>query len=172
MTMSPKAQTAFDRIKKAAGIADEQPASVEYEREPCTRCGGSGEYSFNQVDGTRCFKCGGLGKQLTKRGAAAAKFADELLVRPIEEVPEGQTFVCDGWGVRHKFCTAVEHKGTIARKGDGTPLRSFDVFTRSGKEVASLGEGIKVRLHPTREQIEQIKAYQDSLTKAGKPRKR
>lgn len=25
----------------------------------CSRCGGSGEYSWNQRDGSRCFKCGG-----------------------------------------------------------------------------------------------------------------
>ena len=27
---------------------------------PCTRCGGTGEYSYNQRFGTRCFKCDGL----------------------------------------------------------------------------------------------------------------
>ena len=27
----------------------------------CDRCGGSGQYSFNQVDGTRCFGCNGVG---------------------------------------------------------------------------------------------------------------
>lgn len=25
----------------------------------CTRCGGTGHFSFNLMDGTRCFKCGG-----------------------------------------------------------------------------------------------------------------
>ena len=25
----------------------------------CPRCGGTGHYSFNRIDGTRCFKCGG-----------------------------------------------------------------------------------------------------------------
>jgi hypothetical protein len=28
----------------------------------CGRCGGSGEYSFNHMDGTRCYGCGGTGK--------------------------------------------------------------------------------------------------------------
>lgn len=27
----------------------------------CPRCGGSGHYSYNPMDGTRCFKCGGTG---------------------------------------------------------------------------------------------------------------
>lgn len=26
----------------------------------CTRCGGTGSYSYNQRDGTKCFKCNGL----------------------------------------------------------------------------------------------------------------
>ena len=31
-------------------------------RGTCPRCGGSGHYSYNPMDGTRCFKCGGSGK--------------------------------------------------------------------------------------------------------------
>ncbi|UOF83048.1 hypothetical protein [Caudoviricetes sp.] len=27
----------------------------------CTRCGGTGHYSFNMIDGTRCYGCGGTG---------------------------------------------------------------------------------------------------------------
>ncbi len=29
---------------------------------PCSRCGGTGNYSYNQVYGTTCFKCNGSGK--------------------------------------------------------------------------------------------------------------
>jgi len=31
----------------------------------CTRCHGSGSYSFNLKDGTVCYGCGGTGKMLT-----------------------------------------------------------------------------------------------------------
>jgi hypothetical protein len=30
----------------------------------CGRCGGSGRYSYNQMDGDRCYGCGGSGKKL------------------------------------------------------------------------------------------------------------
>lgn len=30
---------------------------------PCSRCGGSGHYSYNQLDGTMCYGCRGTGKQ-------------------------------------------------------------------------------------------------------------
>lgn len=31
---------------------------------PCSRCGGSGHYSYNQLDGTTCYGCRGSGKQV------------------------------------------------------------------------------------------------------------
>ena len=40
--------------------------------ETCSRCGGSGHYSFNPIDGTRCFKCAGKGNLVptSKKGLA------------------------------------------------------------------------------------------------------
>ena len=37
---------------------------------PCYRCGGTGEFSFNQVDGKRCYGCNGTGWAI-KRGKTA-----------------------------------------------------------------------------------------------------
>lgn len=42
-----------------------------FETQVCSRCDGSGHYSWNAMTGSRCFGCGGRGWQLTKRGAAA-----------------------------------------------------------------------------------------------------
>jgi hypothetical protein len=42
----------------------------------CSRCGGSGHYSYNQIDGSRCYGCNGRGKKaakLTKAVFAAAQ---------------------------------------------------------------------------------------------------
>lgn len=36
----------------------------------CSRCGGSGSYSYNQMDGDRCFGCSGSGKQMMAITAA------------------------------------------------------------------------------------------------------
>lgn len=33
---------------------------------PCSRCGGSGRYSFNLIHGTMCYGCRGTGRQKTK----------------------------------------------------------------------------------------------------------
>lgn len=45
-----------------------------FDTEACGRCGGSGHYSYNQIDGTRCYGCGGSGKKIVR---SQAKMADE-----------------------------------------------------------------------------------------------
>jgi len=52
-------------------MKDQKPNSIRYDTETCSRCGGSGHYSYNQRTGTICFKCGGAGTQLTRAGAKA-----------------------------------------------------------------------------------------------------
>lgn len=44
---------------------------VHFEQTECTRCGGSGHYSYCEMYGTTCFKCGGTGKQLSAAGLRA-----------------------------------------------------------------------------------------------------
>lgn len=41
----------------------------------CGRCGGCGQYSYNQIDGTVCYGCGGSGKKYpaTRDALAAAR---------------------------------------------------------------------------------------------------
>ena len=41
----------------------------------CTRCNGTGRYSFNLVHGTKCYGCNGTGKQRTKPRAPTPKWA-------------------------------------------------------------------------------------------------
>lgn len=41
----------------------------------CTRCNGTGRYSFNLMHGTKCYGCNGTGKQYTKPKAPSPKWA-------------------------------------------------------------------------------------------------
>lgn len=137
-------------------------ASMEYEKEPCGRCGGSGRYSFNQIDGSRCYGCGGSGLRLTKRGRAAKAFADAMLDVPVQDVGDRKARYVDRFAGRKYTFTGVEQEGEYF----------YPLFNGKRSEKGfGLGRGIKVRLIPTAEQIEEIAAYQNSLTKAGKPRK-
>jgi hypothetical protein len=46
---------------------------------PCSRCGGSGHYSFNLRDGTVCYGCGGVGRvPATPKGQKKNKPTAEL----------------------------------------------------------------------------------------------
>src|SRR5690349_20778419 len=74
---------------------------VTFETTECTRCGGSGEYSYSPMYGTRCFKCHGGKRQLSRRGAAARKAWDavvETMARPVAEVQVGDKVkTSEGW---------------------------------------------------------------------------
>lgn len=44
-----------------------------YESTTCSRCLGSGKYSWNAFNGDTCFKCRGVGRTLTKRAEEARR---------------------------------------------------------------------------------------------------
>ncbi len=58
----------------------------------CSRCGGGGQYSWCQSYGTRCFKCSGSGKTMTKRGAMANLYLIDLLSKTAAEVLPGMKY--------------------------------------------------------------------------------
>lgn len=53
--------------------------TVKFETEECSRCGGSGSYSFNLRDGDKCLKCNRSGLQTSRRGMAARKAYDLVM---------------------------------------------------------------------------------------------
>jgi len=55
----------------------------------CTRCGGSGRYSYNMRDGDRCYGCGGRGVNYTKRANAARSLFIELRAQPLASFNTG-----------------------------------------------------------------------------------
>lgn len=67
--------------------------TYKYETQPCTRCGGSGHYSYCSAYGTVCFKCSGSGKQLTRAGDKARRKFEEVTriawSKPVAEVEVG-----------------------------------------------------------------------------------
>lgn len=62
---------------------------MDFETKTCGRCGGCGRYSFNQVDGSMCYGCGGSGRQYTKRGLKAREMYLASIQHDISEVREG-----------------------------------------------------------------------------------
>ena len=145
-----------------------------FETEPCSRCGGSGNYSYNAMDGTRCYGCGGCGYKLSKRGSVAKKAFLESMTKPASEVKVGdQIFDFIGLSANRVW----QHVSEIREDRLNKDMATF-TLTRNGKEVCGLGllgttKVISVSSNEERsEKLAAALAYQSSLTKAGKPMKR
>jgi len=63
---------------------------LKFDRKVCSRCHGSGQYSYCQMHGTTCFGCGGSGKQLTAKGKQQSAAYTASLSRPASEIKEGE----------------------------------------------------------------------------------
>lgn len=77
-------------------------ASV-FETKTCSRCGGSGHYSYCQRFGTTCFGCGGTGTQYTKRGAAARRFYQDSLKVRLDSLVVGDLMQIESFGAESSY---------------------------------------------------------------------
>jgi hypothetical protein len=75
--------------------------------EVCSRCGGDGHYSYNPVDGTRCFGCNGSGigaatteEDILRRARNRAKAA-ERRARRAAEAFEAAATAAETWRAEH-----------------------------------------------------------------------
>lgn len=129
-----------------------------FEIETCSRCGCTGEYSFNLMHGTTCFRCHGHKTIYTKRGFAAHQYYERLLTIPLEKLQVGMRV----------WVTGVDGKGAwgVVKSIDGNRVQTHLVGLVGYKEF---------RIRPTdgerQEALAKALAYQDTLTKLGKPKK-
>lgn len=140
------------------------------ESETCSRCGGSGRYSYCQMYGDRCFKCGGKGLVLTARGKAAAIYLRSLRSKPIGQLVVGDKFKDPNEGLPFSFSGFATIQ-SIEAHDDGT----FTVTTDK-TVLANWNKEHSLRVAQTAEQSaatwQAALDYQATLTKAGTPRKR
>lgn len=141
-------------------------ADLLFEHDTCSRCGGTGHYSYNQMTGTRCFKCNGKGQTLTKRGDAAQTFLNGLRTKLYKDVQVGDTVYVNGIGGFSAgswlVITSVKEEGEhIMLQGEGHGLGGY------------LNSTLRIKETPEQHtaNIAAALAYQERLTKAGKERK-
>ena len=112
------------------------------ESETCSRCLGSGRYSYNMMDGDRCYGCSGAGRRLTKRGQAARNYLQALQELPVELVKPGDRIYHQGW--RTVTDVTPGSSGRIYRADDpklaklvaeGARVESFERATADYDEV-------------------------------------
>lgn len=175
--------------------SETQNTPERFERETCSRCGGSGRYSWCQRYGSTCFKCGGKKEVLTKRGASAARYMNTLLSRPYADVKVGDTIRCSGvtvgGDVYSYWGKVVEIERGVQRGASSDPATGQMVpyeletvtfwteskrFGRAGQSLFAKSLGDTVRFAASADEkkaaLASALAYQATLTKAGTPRKR
>jgi hypothetical protein len=147
-----------------------KPHNNLFETTTCSRCGGSGNYSYCQMHGTTCFGCGGSGHQLTKRGSVAQKwYALQQTVEPKDVKVGDRVYTTDHFhGLRGWFRVTENDNGNLTvvykRKGD-TELMSMGLHG-CGPQRVKPADKVTLRW----QQMVGL-AYQATLTKAGTVRK-
>ena len=166
-------------------------AMTEFERETCSRCGGSGEYSYNPRDEYVCFKCGGRCVTLTKKGKATAEFFSNSLFVLNSELKKGDYIWHDGFpyppinepaGWRKIDVITETSARFIGKNGAESSEPKLELsFGKYSSSVVSLGG--KSKRYPqdeegnsTKEAFRAMKRkafdYQSTLTKQGKVAKK
>ena len=137
-----------------------------FEIESCSRCGGSGRYSWCQQWGDTCFKCKGLGTTLTKRGEAARDMFKESRKVEIVDLKIGdKCFWMDGIFYKSAWATVTE----ISTSGNCITISAGDHY---GVCLDANSDTKIVVSEPSElyaERLAAALAYQDSLTKGGSP---
>jgi ribosomal protein L40E len=148
-----------------------------FEVETCGRCGGSGEYSYNPIDGTTCYGCRGKRKRYTKRGQAAFDYYRKLCTKKATDVVVGDCV--EAFGKVHKV-EGIEYdvqEGESYVNGVMTPYRlDRVVFIVNGGCTSAVFSTSDVLTWPNgdekRDKLTAAYDYQYTLTAAGKPRKK
>lgn len=142
---------------------------LRYERTECSRCGGSGRYSWNAVDGDRCWGCRGSGQQLTKQARKALEairdLREQLCSTEAANLKVGDTFRLGRNSTSRRWMTVYgidECNVTIDGEKQVRPVFMISK-PGQGNRSFSTAPNTKVELAPTDEQWLQILQLADSL---------
>jgi hypothetical protein len=164
-------------------MENEKQSEIKLETETCSRCGGSGKYSYCQMYGDTCFKCRGAGKVYTKRGQAAVDFLRTLRSKRADQFKTGELFYMES-GPFNKggFCQIESIRIVTAAEaqaaGNSYKVDTMNIrFTAESKMggFSGLAAGSMHRRALTAAEksatMQQALDYQDTLTKQGTVRK-
>jgi hypothetical protein len=169
-------------------VSEKKPKLL-FESRVCTRCHGSGSYSFNLRHGSICYGCGGRGEQLTKRGAEAQRFFRELSMVSVSDLKVGDVVRASGIT---RGGDSYTHAATVtevllddpsaptctSKVGDAPAVtRRYSTVRLSSKlGDSTLHTFPEARLElaggDRKARVEKALAYQATLTQAGKPSRR
>ena len=162
------------------------------ETQPCTRCDGSGRYSWNMRDGDRCWGCGGKGVNYTTRANIALDLFRDLRQQPLESFKLGDLVRSRISGTERTYQLAAKHEFSgvshYGKHEDGSTnydeiIPNPGVTLSYGKPADRKGAGLSYapdnpptfgvvvsdELHA--HAVELLVEYQNLLTKKGTVRK-
>lgn len=90
--------------------------TLRFDRVVCSRCGGTGHHSYNQVSGTTCFKCGGAKEVFTARGLKQRNLFLERTSVKAGDLKLGDRVNMHGFG---KFTIKEMHTQIKSTSSDG-----------------------------------------------------
>jgi hypothetical protein len=148
-----------------------------FETTACGRCGGSGQYSYCQMYGTRCFGCAGKGMVYTKRANVALAYARKLRTVKAKDVQMGWLLFDSGSPLGGKAgwftVTAVGGSNSYSVAQDGTRTAHYDLTT--SQCIHGVFPDSDVQAVPDKARLREVKAlalaFQATLTKTGTVRK-
>lgn len=159
-----------------------------FEETTCSRCGGGGKYSWCYTHGDKCFKCGGMGVVLTKRGEAAQSYLHKLCTKKLKDVKVGDVVqmsgITNGGGIYTYFAKVVEIKPSDTKvwsmdssgvyRENGPYIVICTSHSKYGETGLNSSEDCEIRYRDEtyEDKKKQALEYQDTLTKMGKPRKK
>ena len=123
---------------------------ITFDKVTCSRCNGAGRFrAFSHVYGGVCFRCGGGGHTLTKKGAAARDIYRQAMTITADALEPGmvvmETDVAPGGDMVATRKLTVETVGTSDTKviADGVPVEYLAV-TYEGGRVHHMAHGTKI----------------------------
>ena len=168
---------------------------TEFEKETCSRCGGCGKYSYNQIHRDMCYGCYGKGTRLTKKGSKASEYFKELLLVDNTDLKVGDYIWYDSVpgfeAARWRKIDAITETDSYFISVNGVEIPQKTTFHidfgrdnngRSGG-IGGLAKDSKSKRYPqdeegnsTKEAFHALKRkaldYQSTLTKQGKVAKK
>jgi hypothetical protein len=150
---------------------EKMPRKLLFENVTCSRCGGSGKFSYCSMYGSVCFKCHGDGVVLTKKGRAAQMWLNAKKRKPLGEVAVGDWVLSEG--VPGYFPAVWVKIDTV--EGEGEALK-VSGLSKKGERHGFGNAAMVVRLYLGKarnaELAAEAKAFEATLTKSGTERKR
>lgn len=150
---------------------------TQFETEECSRCRGTGKFSFCEMYADTCFKCRGQKVVLTARGLVAKNYLNELRTVSVSQIPIGSKIVVNSMSRRY-FATVISicESGNKYMK-EGQWHNYVEITTKHPKygehRLCTFPDvGTEVIDSNDAEKIKTAICFQETLTKSGSPRKR